>query len=132
MLSTVHVLRYLWAIFPEIPGSWKQRKQILSRVAASVRDFASENPNGGYDDIVARFGTPRQIIAAYVNEMETPEIVEQLRVRKKIVTITSVVALTVILLWAGVVFTALADHNIDVNGQFGEEIVNVINENQGG
>ena len=69
MVLNVHLLRYLWEVREELPGSRKQRKQILSRVESSVRDFVAEHPGADYAAIVSHFGTPTQIAESNIEEM---------------------------------------------------------------
>lgn len=117
MVLNVHLLRYLWEVREELPGNRRQKKQILSRVESSVQDFVIENPHvEDYATITQRFGTPQQIAASYIEEMSTPELTQQLRIRKTIVRIVAVTALALVLLWAGVVLTALIRHIKDMDG----------------
>lgn len=128
MVLNVHLMRYLWKVRRELPGSRKQKKQILSRVEASVRDFVTENPDADYAAIAQRFGTPQQIAASYIEEMSTPELTQQLRIKKRIVCIIGVTALAIILLWAGFVLAVTIDSHKSINGygRYGE--VTVIEE----
>ncbi len=116
MVWNVHLLRYLWEVREELPGNRRQKKQILSRVEASVRDFVTENPNVDYAAIEQRFGTPQQIAASCIEEMDAQELTLQLRIRKTIVRIVAATALVLVLLWAGVVVTALIRHVKAMNG----------------
>lgn len=116
MVWNVHFLRYLWGVRRELPGSGKQKEQILSRVESSVRDFVTENPNADYAAIEQRFGTPQQIAASCIEEMDAQELTLQLRIRKTIVRIVAATALVLVLLWAGVVVTALIRHVKAMNG----------------
>ena len=116
MVWNVHLLRYLWEVREELPGSRKQKKKILSRVEFSVRDFVTENPNADYAAIEQRFGSPQQIAASCIEEMDAQELTLQLRIRKTIVRIVAVTALVLVLLWAGVVVTALIRHVKAMNG----------------
>lgn len=116
MVLNVHLLRYLWKVRRELPGSGKQKEQILSRVESSVRDFVTENPNADYAAIKQRFGTPQQIAASCIEEMDAQELTLQLRIRKTIVRIVAATALVLVLLWAGVVVTALIRHVKAMNG----------------
>lgn len=116
MVWNVHLLRYLWEVREELPGNRRQKKQILSRVEASVRDFVTENPNVDYAAIEQRFGTPQQIAASCIEEMDAQELTLQLRIRKTIVRIVAATALVLALLWAGVVVTALIRHVKAMNG----------------
>lgn len=116
MVLNVHLLRYLWKVRRELPGSGKQKEQILSRVESSVRDFVTENPNADYAAIEQQFGTPQQIAASCIEEMDAQELTLQLRIRKTIVRIVAATALVLVLLWAGVVVTALIRHVKAMNG----------------
>jgi len=116
MVWNVHLLRYLWEVREELPGNRRQKKQILSRVESFVRDFVTENPNADYAAIEQRFGTPQQIAASCIEEMDAQELTLQLRIRKTIVRIVAATALVLVLLWAGVVVTALIRHVKAMNG----------------
>lgn len=83
---------------------------------SSVRDFVTENPHADYAAITQRFGTPQQIAASYIEEMDAQELTLQLRIRKTIVRIVAATALVLVLLWAGVVVTALIRHVKAMNG----------------
>ena len=116
MVWNVHLLRYLWEVREELPGYRRQKKHIRSRVESSVQDFVIENPHVDYATITQRFGTPQQIAASYIEEVSTPELTQQLRIRKTIVRIVAATALVLVLLWAGVVVTALIRHVKAMNG----------------
>ena len=116
MVLNVHLLRYLWKVRGELPGNRRQKKQILSRVESSVRDFVTENPHADYAAITQRFGTPQQIAASCIEEMDAQKLTLQLRIRKTIVRIVAATALVLVLLWAGVVVTALIRHVKAMNG----------------
>ena len=116
MVLNVHLLRYLWEVREKLPGNRRQKKQILSRVESSVQDFVIENPHVDYATITQRFGTPQQIAASCIEEMDAQELTLQLRIRKTIVRIVAVTALALVLLWAGVVLTALVRHIKDMDG----------------
>ena len=120
-----YVRRYLREIQKSMPCRGKRRKGILVQVEASVLEYAMENPDLDYGEIVARFGTPQQIAESYLDELEKPELARQLRINKSIVGIVSLLALTVVLLWTGVVISAKAEHDSWMNGHFEEEIVDV-------
>ena len=106
----------------------QQEEQILSRVESSVRDFVTENPHADYAAITQRFGTPQQIAASYIEEMSTPELTQQLRIKKRIVYIIGATALVLVLIWAGFVLAVTIDSHKSINGygRYGE--VTVIEE----
>ena len=123
MEKRVHVLRYLWEVRRHLPGSRKQKIQILSRVKNSVREFAYENPCVNYSTIIARFGTPERIAESSVAEMETAELLQMMQIRQKILHIT-VFALTMLMvIWFGFHTVAYIDHTKDMRGYAVVEII---------
>lgn len=115
--------RYLREVKSWLPCGGNLKRTILDKIRGTVMDYLTENPQGDYAALVARFGTPQQIAAAYVDELETPELLNSLRIRRQIVKIVSVTALVVIILWAGVVATSFAYNIINDNGFYVEELV---------
>ena len=122
MAVFVHALRYLFQIWLNLPGNWEQKKPILCRVAACVRDFVSNHPGAGLDDITARFGTPQQIAEASLENMDVTELAQELRVRRIIVRIVAITALSAVLLWAGAVGLAISKSYNHTNGFFVEDV----------
>ncbi len=117
------VRRYLRQVRSWLPCGGKPKRDIIDRIRANVAGYALECPKPDYDAIVARFGTPQQIAATYVDEMETAELLDHLRIRRRIVQIIGATALIVVLLWLGVVTLAFL-YNVNAeNGYFVEEIV---------
>lgn len=76
--------QYYRAIRNWLPGSAKQNKLILEKICDRIDAYAEENPEAGVDEIKQRFGTPRQIAAACVDEMGMEELLDHLRTRKKV------------------------------------------------
>lgn len=91
-------------------------------MAACVRDFVSNHPNADYAAITARFGTPQQIAESSLENMETAELAQELRIRKKIVKIIAIAALSLVLLWAFGVGVAIVDSIIASGGTYVDEI----------
>lgn len=63
-----------------------------------------------------------------LNEMDGEELVRELDVKKKVVGIVATAAAIAILLWAGVVFSEMTEHNEEMDGYFTEGIVNVVRQ----
>ena len=91
-------------------------------MAACVRDFVSNHPDADFSTITARFGTPQQIAEASLENMDMMELAQELRLRRIIVRIVAITALSVVLLWAGVVSIALAENRSSRNGYIVDEI----------
>lgn len=119
------VRRYLREIRGWLPCSGKLKRVILKRIENTITDYLFENPSASYAELTERFGTPQQIAATYVDEMETGVLLRDLRVKRKIVRIVAATAAVVIGLWAGLVIASYVDHRKDVNGYATVEIVEI-------
>lgn len=65
-----------------------------------MRDYAQEEPEVSYAQLVSRFGSPEEIAAAYLSEQSSGTVKKAVRIQKKILTIVLAVAIFVGLLWA--------------------------------
>lgn len=110
------VRRYLREIRRELPCTGKSKRRILKQILEMTELFAEDHPEVDYLQIVARFGTPQQIAESYVDEMETREITKNLRIRRKIIGIISIVAVAIVAIWIGVVSAAMIGHNNEMDG----------------
>ncbi len=116
MWNRVHLMRYLWEVSRQLPGSWKEKKRILSRMQRSIRDYVSEGENPSYEKIIERFGKPNQIAATFLGEMETEELLRNMKASGRVVQIVAITAILIIAMWAGVVSIALVNELIESDG----------------
>lgn len=119
------VRQYLKEICKNIPCSWNKKRKILAQLEESIKKYAIEITDLDYAAIVARFGTPQQIAASYLEAMDIQELTQNFRVKKRIVGILLAAAMAAVLLWACVVFSAKAKFDVDTEGYFEEQIVDV-------
>ena len=117
--------RYLHQVRRALRSTGKQKKQVLAQVQASVSEYREEKPDCSYSDLVQRFGVPQQIAEATVSEMGAGEVLDAMKVRQRILRMVSITAITVLILWAGVVGMAYLNHKIIDNGYAVVEIVEV-------
>ena len=115
--------QYMREVKALLPGVGKQKKSILDCIHATVEGYLMENPDADYEAITARLGSPNQIAASCMEEMDTVEVMKKLHTKKRIVCIVAAAAVAVVLLWAGVVFLALIGHNGMMNGHFEEYVI---------
>lgn len=127
MVRNKEARRYLREVRRLLPGAGKQKRAILNRIGGTVGDMLEQNPDIAYEEIASRLGSPNQIAAACLEELEPADVVKMLRAKKKIVRTVAAAALAVVLLWAGVVFAAYVKFNIGMNGFIVESGVEVIN-----
>ena len=102
--------RYLWKVGGWLPCSGKLKREIMARIKTVLDDYLNDHPDADFAELSHRFGTPQQIAASYIEEMNVQDLLKQLRIRRKIICIVVATALTFVSLWAGVVITALIRH----------------------
>lgn len=69
----------------------------------------AENPHMDFEQVEARFGTPRSIAAAYVDEMDTGELLRTIYIRRRIITAVTACIAAMILMWGVVLGAAYVD-----------------------
>lgn len=101
-------------------------------MGTSVWDYVTEKSTVDYDSVTERFGEPSKIASTYVNEMESEELLDGLVNAKKIICTVTVVALTIVTLWVGVVVLSYAKHVEAVNGFYVDEVDTIYESTQEG
>lgn len=124
-MNAVNLLRYLWEISRELPGSWKQKKKILFRIKHSIQDYLSDGDEISYSQIKERFGEPKQIAYSYVENMETEEVTKELKISKKIIRIITVAAIAMVVLWGGYVALCYINFQDSMNGYIIVEVTEI-------
>lgn len=134
MVLNVHLMRYLWEVREELPGNRRQKKQILSRVESSVRDFVIENSGADYNAIVSRFRTPTQIAESNIAEMDTAELLGNLQIHRRIVVIILAAATLLVMVRFGFRLAAYLEYYKKVNGYAVVEVIEIdpTEKNEGG
>lgn len=108
--------KYLRQIKAELFCPREMRKRILGELKGNVAAYLQEHPEATFTDIRENFGSPQQIAASYVEELSTPELIQKLKLRRRIlrsvVAIVGAAALLCIALWISAIVTALISvHN---------------------
>ena len=115
--------RYLREVRRRLPCSGKLKHRVIQELETSLVTFQAENPNSDYNALIARFGTPSQIAATYIEDMNTTELFKNIRLKRTIVKIVSLTAIILILIWCLSTAWALYENRINGNGYFVEEII---------
>ena len=110
------IKKYCREIRKWLPCSQKLKKRIISEISDNVAHYLSDAPTATYSDIEQRFGTPKQIATTYINEMDTSDLLENLRVKRKITTAIISTCLVLIAIWGIAVTIALMDAMISTHG----------------
>ena len=104
------VNRYVRAVGSYLPCAGKHKKQLLTALRSEAEAYCAETRDA---DLEARFGTPQQVAAAYVDAMSTQEL---LAAREKFVDEAKRDVLTALLLWVAALCVSLYDYHQAYNG----------------
>ena len=108
--------RYLSHVRRGLRELGSNKKVVLQQVKASVAGYAAENPQCSYQELIQRFGTPRQIAESYVNEMGSQEVLHTIHKRRKqLIAVVTAVVLALIV-WVGHIAAEYSNHLQRVNG----------------
>lgn len=118
--------RYYREIKGWLPCVGKLKRKILAEIKDRVSLFLDENPETTFFDIQTHFGTPRQIAAAYTNEMSTDELLTNLRTGRKITRILTTAAAIALAVWIIILSVALIDHHNEIDGYIVTELGDTI------
>ena len=118
------VKRYLRQVKSWLPC----RKKIIDEIKSNLLSFCVETSNSDYPSIVERFGTPQQIAAAYVDEQDTVTLLEDLRIKHKIMKWVSFVLAIILATWIGVVVYVAVKGAVNVTGELQYSEIEVISD----
>ena len=124
MMHNAQARRYLREIQESLPCTGKAKRGITRKINGMIDDAMLDEPDLTYEMLVKRFGTPQQIASSYVDEMETPELLKKLRIKKKIFAVVCATAAIILAIWIGVVVTATQAHYNSMNS-FGVETITI-------
>lgn len=89
-----------------LPCGGRLKQQLMESISTTIEAYIAENPFQDIVDVQHHFGSPQQIAAAYVDEMDMQQLLNALYIRRKVVTTVILVAVAAILLWTLVVTAA--------------------------
>ena len=92
------VRRYCRSVGSYLPCSRRQKRQILRDLRQRLEEYCGEHPNGA--SLEEQFGTPQQVAAGYVDDMDTTELLYALRYRRRVTTIVVAGVLTALVIFA--------------------------------
>ena len=111
--------RYCREVRGWLPCTRRAKRQIMAKIE---KVFSEGEGELTYGQLVERFGTPQQIASAYVDEMGTIELLNDLRIKRKIVRTVAVSCAIALVMWAGCIAVALM-HDYDQDNGYMERIV---------
>ena len=108
--------RYRRKVLSLLPCTKRQKQKIISQFVASLSDYIESNPDVDFIDLEDHFGSPEAITASYVENAGTADILQALRIRKRIVLTVSLAFAVLLISWAAVVTWSMVKFNNAVNG----------------
>lgn len=110
------IRRYCSEISGMLPCKGRTKRKLMAEIKGNITHYLDECPDADYDAIVSRFGTPQQIAASYVEEMEPHEVLNGLNTRKRIVGILATGIALIALVWGIGVGICVVDSIIECGG----------------
>ena len=89
-----------------LPCGGSLRRRLMGNITATVEGYIADHPQADFAALQAHFGTPQQIATAFVDEMDTQELLRTLRIRRKILRTVFFGIATAVAIW-GIVMLIL-------------------------
>lgn len=77
----------------------KMRRYVMTQIRETVQEFVQEHPDADVAAIQAQLGTPQEIAAAYVENMETAAVLKGLRIRRRVLFAVCAKMLAILISW---------------------------------
>ena len=102
-----NVRRYLRSVWKLLPCRMNEKRNVICQIRDNLLQFIADAPLVNYETIVDHFGTPKQIVSTYLDEIDTEELMKSLRIKRRIfrlVSVSVVFGLLICLITAGLVY----------------------------
>lgn len=116
-----YIGRYVRAVSGFLPCSGKVKKPLLDTLRAQAEEYIADG--GDAAALEQRFGTPQQV-AAWVDEMDTSELLAELHIHRRIVMVVALVLAAALVIFTGVLVWQQYMIHKDLSG-WNEEIITV-------
>ena len=91
---------------------------ILSNIRENVEAYLQGNPQADIVQIRAHFGTPQELAASYVADLDMPNLLKELRVRRRVMTAVTAGLLAILLLWGCGIAAVVAEQHDIISGYY--------------
>ena len=107
---------YFRNVAKALPCSRKNKQPIIAQFRDSVNEYLEANPDADFSTVQDHFGTPQQIAYGFLDGRNVFFLLRKLRITKRIVAIVACATAVALLLWAGAVCWAMAEHHEESHG----------------
>ena len=108
---------YLRKVRRALPIPGKTKRALVQQIRESIYEQTGEATELDEAALVKKFGTPRQIIESYVENMSVSEFMDDMCVRRKVIRIVLAAVLVVFVIRTLVVGGAWLNHRINGSGE---------------
>mgnify|MGYP006903151350 CR=1 FL=1 len=108
---------YLRKVRRALPIPGKTKRALVQQIRESIYEQTRETATLDEAALVAKFGTPRQIVESYVENMSVSEFMDDMCVRQKVIRIVLAAVLVVFVIRTLVVGGAWLNHRINGSGE---------------
>lgn len=108
--------QYYQSIRASLPCPWKLKHKILSEIKSSVQNYLTEHPDAGIDDLEQQFGSPEQITASYLAEMDQQKLAANLKTSRRFIAIVTAGVVAALLMLAVTLAVVIYDDQNYDNG----------------
>ena len=100
----------------------KEKQKIIGSIKSSVECCLSENPDSNIDDIIKKFGSPKDIADEYYNNESTEEISAKMKKSRKVLLCIVATLGIALLIYIVVIVTSLI-HNMNAADSYSETVI---------
>ena len=97
---------YIKNIKKIFPIHSKKEKEYLKKLERHISEYIDDYPNPTYDELVEKFGTPKEVFMGYIDSQEEGYLIQKMNT-KRVVIVLSVIVCSIVLslcLWKGYLF----------------------------
>ena len=111
-----HLTLYYLKIHSNLPCSWRLTRKLLAQIKNSIRTYLQSHPHADMAEIRNQFGSPEEIAAACLAEMNQKELLKDLRLMNRIVQVITAGVLAVVLMIGATLAIVIYDEYNSENG----------------
>ena len=108
------IRRYCRAVGSYLPCARRQKRQLLRDLRQRLEEYRDEHPDETSPE--ERFRTPQQVAAGYVDDMDTTELLQALRYRRRVITAVVSGILAALAVLAAALCVQLYDYHRSLDG----------------
>ena len=93
--------RYIRKIHKTLPCSRKMKRDIVSKINESIKDYLLQNPAADLEAVQTHFGTPQQIAVNCLDGQDAFVQLKKIRTKKRVLSVAAGVMAAIFLVWTG-------------------------------